>query len=92
MLLLLLFGVQGHQIPPGLSSCVVVMPFLESGNSRGERREESSSGWGGGGELRCLEVPVKASSVQPGMWVWSWTGPQLETEMQCHPRTKGMRP
>ena len=71
---------------------MVVMPFLESGNSRGERREESSSGWGGGGELRCLEVPVKASSVQPGMWVWSWTGPQLETEMQCHPRTKGMRP
>ena len=57
-----------------------------------ERGKRSPVGGGGrGGELRCLEVPVKASSVQLGMWGWSWTGPQLETEVQCHPRTKGMR-
>lgn len=64
----------------------------ETAEERNERSPARVWGGGSGAEPRSLEVPVKVSSVQPGMWVWSWTGPQLGTEMQCHPCTKGMRP
>lgn len=63
----------------------------ETAEERNERSPARVWGGGRGNELRRLEVPVKVS-VQPGMWVWSWTGPQLGTEMQCHPCTKAMRP
>ena len=89
--MLLLFRVQGHQIPPGLSSCMAVMPFLESRNSE-ERGERSPAGvWSGEGWCtEGLQVPGKVSSVQLGMWGWSWTGSSAG-DRDVMSSTEGMR-
>lgn len=77
LLLLLLFRIQGDQTSPGLSSWVVVTPFLESGNSRGGRWGESGQGLRGEGVMSWGAWGASASGsvqVQLGVRVWSWTG------------------
>ena len=80
--MLLLFRVQGHQIPPGLSSCMAVMPSLSQETARREAR-----GVQPGCEVERGDA-LRGCRCQGRCRVCGWAcgagagqGPQLETEM-----------